>query len=57
MRTLRKMMIWIAVYFLLTLGSRMAIQPCLWWMLPSCVFIGIGYWTIEYYARNYDKFK
>jgi hypothetical protein len=34
-----------------------AIQNSLWYMIPSIVTIVLGNLLIEYYARNYDKFK
>lgn len=46
-----------AIYILLTIGAFMAIQQSLWYMIPSIFTISAGYALIDYYARNYDKFK
>lgn len=45
------------IYILFTIGAFMAIQGSLWYMIPSIFTISVGYALIEYYARNYDKFK
>lgn len=46
-----------AIYFLLTIGADMAMQKSLWYMIPSIFTLSVGCALIEYYARNYDKFK
>lgn len=57
MKQLKRMGMYLAIYILLTIGAVMAIQQSLWYMIPSIFTISAGYALIEYYARNYDKFK
>lgn len=45
------------IYILLTVGAIMATQHSLWCMIPSIFMLSVGYALIDYYARNYDKFK
>lgn len=57
MRKLKRSCVYVAVYILMSAGAVMAIQNSLWYMIPSIVTIVLGNLLIEYYARNYDKFK
>lgn len=57
MRKLKRFCVYIAVYILMSAGAVMAIQHSPWYMIPSIVAIVLGNLLIEYYARNYDKFK
>lgn len=45
------------IYILLTIGAVMGVQQSLWYMIPSIFTISAGCALIDYYARNYDKFK
>lgn len=57
MKRLKRLGIYITIYILLTLGAFMAIQGSLLYMILSIFTICTGYALIDYYARNYDKFK
>lgn len=57
MKQLKRMGVYFTIYFLLTIGAVMAVQQSLWYMIPSIFTISAGYALIDYYARNYDKFK
>lgn len=57
MKTLKKIGLWFSIYVLLSIGAVMAVQHSWWWMLPSVVFISLGYSLVEYYARNWGKFN
>ena len=57
MKSLKKLAIYFAVYVLMSIGAIMAVQHSVWYMIPSIVTIVLGNLLIEYYARNYDKFK
>lgn len=57
MKILKKIGIWVSIYFLLSIGAIMAVQHSWWWMLPSVVTISLGLQLVEYYARNWGKFN
>lgn len=57
MKTLKKMGIYLGIYFLLSIGAITAVQHSWWWMLPSVVTISLGLLLVEYYARNWEKFN
>lgn len=57
MKRIKRFCVYFAVYVLMSVGAIMAIQHGWWYMIPSVVTITLGIQLIEYYARNYDKFK
>ena len=57
MKSLKKFAIYFAVYMLMGIGAVMAVQYNGWYMIPSFLAISLGCSLIEYYAKNYDKFK
>ena len=57
MKSLKKWAIYFAVYVLMSIGAVMAIQHSVWYMIPSILTISLGCGLMEYYAKNYDKFK
>lgn len=57
MKILKKLAIYLAVYVLMRIGAVMAVQHSVWCMIPSIIIISLGYGLMEYYAKNYDKFK
>lgn len=57
MRTLKKIGIWLSIYFLLSIGAFMAVQHSWLWMLPSAVTISLGLSLVEWYAKNWRKFN
>lgn len=57
MKSLKKGAIYFAVYELMSIGAVMAVQHSVWYMIPSILTISLGCGLVEYYAKNYDKFK
>lgn len=57
MKSLKKWAIYFAVYVLMSIGAVMAVQHSVWYMIPSILTISLGCGLMEYYAKNYDKFK
>lgn len=57
MKSLKKSAIYCTVYVLMYIGGVMVVQPSIWYMIPSILTISLGCGLIEYYAKNYDKFK
>lgn len=57
MKILKKLAIYFAVYVLMSIGAVMAVQHSVWCMIPSIIIISLGCGLMEYYAKNYDKFK
>jgi hypothetical protein len=57
MKSLKKLAIYFAVYVLMRIGAVMAVQHSVWYMIPSILTISLGCGLMEYYAKNYDKFK
>lgn len=57
MKTLKRIGIYLGIYFLLSIGAIMAVQHSWWWMLPSVVAISLGLYLVEYYATNWSKFN
>ena len=57
MKILKTWAIYLAIYVLMSIGAVMAVQHSVWYMIPSILLISLGYGLIEYYAKNYDKFK
>lgn len=57
MKSLKKLAIYCTVYVLMYTGGVIAVQPSIWYMIPSILTISLGCGLIEYYAKNYDKFK
>lgn len=55
--TLKRVGIYLGIYFLLGIGAIMAVQHSCWWMLPSVITITLGLHLVEYYARNWEKFN
>lgn len=57
MKSLKKWAIYFAVYVLMSIGAIMAVQHSVWYMIPSILTVSLGFGLMEYYAKNYDKFK
>lgn len=54
---MKKILLYMTIYFLVGIGAIMAVQHSWWWMLPSVVNISLGLQLVEYYARNWEKFN
>lgn len=57
MKKLKKCAIYFAVYVSMSIGAVMAVQHSVWYIIPSIITISLGCGLMEYYAKNYDKFK
>lgn len=57
MKALKRIGIYLGIYFLLSIGAVMAVQHSWWWMLPSAVTISLGLILVEWYAKNWGKFN
>lgn len=57
MKQLKRACVYFIIYILLTIGAIMSIQSHWLYIFPSIATISLGIRLIEYYARNYKKFK
>lgn len=57
MRTIKRIALYMGIYFLMSIGAITAVQHSWWWMLPSVVSISLGLQLVEYYAKNWEKFN
>lgn len=57
MKGLKRIGIYLGIYFLLSIGAVMAVQHSWLWMIPSAVTISLGLSLVEWYAKNWGKFN
>lgn len=57
MKVLKRIGIYLGIYFFIKYRAVMAVQHSWWWMLPSVVTVSLGLQLVEYYGRNWSKFN